>query len=257
LKLGGIYVATLNKILEIAAYAGKMVLENGGETYRSEDVVTRICDIHGVTASCFSTLSGVIVSVNKDDKTISTVIRIKSRTINLEKVHQINNLTRNTKNYSCTEFMEELKKIDKTPRYSIFLNLVAHAITAASFTILFGGTIKDFWGTIPIGGSIYLLSYSFSKYELNGIFVNTLGGAISAFLAYYFHSLGLIVHTDKAIIGALMLLVPGIALTNGIRDIIAGDYMTGMARGTEALLVATSLAVGTGAAISLIVGGNF
>jgi uncharacterized membrane protein YjjP (DUF1212 family) len=54
-----------------------------------------------------------------------------------------------------------------------------------------------------------------------------------------------------------MLLVPGIALTNGIRDIIAGDYMTGMARGLEALLVATSLAVGTGFAISIITRGGY
>ncbi|MEI6858069.1 threonine/serine exporter family protein [Psychrilyobacter sp.] len=248
---------TLNKILKIASYAGKMILENGGETYRAEDIVSRICEIHNTTADCFATLSGIIVAVTKDDETLSTVIRIKSRTINLEKVHQINNLARNKEKYNCDEFMEHLKNIDKSPRYRISFNILAHAITAASFAVLFGGTLKDFWGTLPIGATVYLLSYSFSKYELNGIFVNTLGGAISAFLAYYFYSIGLIEHTDKVIIGALMLLVPGIALTNGIRDIIAGDYMTGMARGTEAFLVATSLAVGTGAAISLSLGGNF
>ncbi|MCS5423075.1 MULTISPECIES: threonine/serine exporter family protein [Psychrilyobacter] len=248
---------TLNKILKISAYAGKMILENGGETYRSEDIVTRICDTHGATSDCFATLSGIIVAVAKDDKTLSTVIRIKSRTVNLEKVHQINDLARDAKNYNCDEFMEKLKSIDGTPRYSILFNLLAHAVTAASFAILFGGTLKDFWGTLPIGAAVYLLSYSFSKYELNGIFVNTLGGAFSAFLAYYFFSIEFIDNIDKAIIGSLMLLVPGLALTNGIRDIIAGDYMTGMARGTEALLVATSLAVGTGAAISLCLGGKF
>ncbi len=248
---------TLNKVLRIASYAGKMILENGGETYRAEDIVSRICEAHETSADCFATLSGIIVAVRKDEKTLSTVIRIKSRTINLEKVHQINDLARDTKYYSCDDFMEKLKDIDGTSRYSIPFNFLAHAITAASFAVLFGGTLKDFWGTLPIGAAVYLLSYSFSKYELNGIFVNTLGGAISAFLAYYFYSIGFIENTDKAIIGSLMLLVPGLALTNGIRDIIAGDYMTGMARGTEALLVATSLAVGTGAAISLCLGGNF
>ena len=248
---------TLNKILKISSHAGKMILENGGETYRSEDIVSRVCENYGATADCFAILSGIMVSISKDDQTLTTVIRIKKRTVNLEKVHRINDLARNTENYSCDEFMKALKEIDGTPRYSILFNFLAHAITAAAFAVLFGGTIKDFWGTLPIGGAVYLLSYSFSKYELNGIFVNTLGGAISAFIAYYFYSIGFIENTDKAIIGSLMLLVPGIALTNGIRDIIAGDYMTGMARGTEALLVATSLAVGTGVAISLSVGGNF
>jgi uncharacterized membrane protein YjjP (DUF1212 family) len=250
-------MATLNKVLEIAAYAGKMVLENGGETYRSEDVVIKICQDHGVAADCFAILSGVIVGVSREDETLSTVIRIKTRTINLEKVHKINDLARNTDKFTCNEFMNELKKIDKTPRYPLSYNLIAYSITAASFSVIFGGSHKDFLGSLPIGAAIYLLSYSFSKYELNGIFVNTLGGAISAFLAYYFYSLGIIDNTDKVIIGSLMLLVPGIALTNGIRDIIAGDYMTGMARGLEALLVATSLAVGTGFAISIITRGGY
>jgi uncharacterized membrane protein YjjP (DUF1212 family) len=249
---------TLNKLLKIASYAGKMILENGGETYRAEDAVTRISEIHDATADCFATLSGIIVSVTKDDITLSNVIRIKSRTVNLEKVHQINDLARDAKNYNYNEFMERLRAVDKIPRYSMFLNFIFHCTTAASFALIFGGNAQDFFGTLPIGGAIYLLSYSFSKYELNGIFVNTLGGALSAFLAYYFYSIGFIEHTDKAIIGSLMLLVPGLALTNGIRDIIAGDYMTGMARGAEALLVATSLAVGTGVAISYIMtGGTF
>jgi uncharacterized membrane protein YjjP (DUF1212 family) len=247
----------LNKILKISATAGKMILENGGETYRSEDIVVRICETHDATADCFATLSGVMVSATKGDQTLTTVISIKLRTINLEKVHQINELARNAENYSCDEFMEELKNINRCPRYSFILNLLAYSIAAASFAILFGGNAKDFWGTLPIGAAVYLLSFSFSKYELNGIFVNTLGGAISAFLAHYFYYLGFIDNIDKVIIGVLMLLVPGIALTNSIRDIVAGDYMTGMARGTEALLIATSLAVGTGVAISLSLGGIF
>ena len=95
----------LNKILKISATAGKMILENGGETYRSEDIVARICETHGATADCFATLSGIMVAATKDNKTLSTVIRIKVRTINLEKVHQINELARNAENYNCDEFM--------------------------------------------------------------------------------------------------------------------------------------------------------
>jgi len=247
----------LNKVLKIASSAGKMILENGGETYRAEDVVARVSSAYDATSDCFATLSGIIVSITKDEETVSTVIRIKSRTINLEKIHQINDIAREAKNYSYEEFAQKLKDINMCSRYSFPLNLLAHALVAACFSVVFGGTSRDFWGTLPIGASIYLLSYSFSKYELNGIFVNTLGGATSAFLAHYFYSLGLIENIDKSIIGTLMLLVPGIALTNGIRDIIAGDYMTGMARGTEAILIAASIAVGTGAAISISLGGKF
>lgn len=48
-----------------------------------------------------------------------------------------------------------------------------------------------------------------------------------------------------------MLLVPGIIITNAVRDIIAGDYLAGITRGSEAFLIAVAIAVGTGVVISL------
>ncbi len=247
----------LKNILDISSLAAKMILENGGETYRSEDIVSRITNVYGVSSDCFALLSGIIVSVTDGDKTVSKVIRIKKRTINLTKVHLINDLARNAEEYTTEEFLKELEEIDIKQRYPMPFYLLAYAFIAASFAVIFGGTSKDFFAALPIGMALYFLSYSFSRYELNGIFVNTLGGAISAFLAYYFYSLGFVDNTDKVIIGSLMLLVPGVAITNSIRDIVAGDYMTGMARGTEAVLIAASLAIGTGVATSLFIGGSF
>ena len=47
-------------------------------------------------------------------------------------------------------------------------------------------------------------------------------------------------------ISSLMLLVPGLAITNAIRDTIAGDTLSGLARATDAFLSAISIAVGAG-----------
>ena len=44
------------------------------------------------------------------------------------------------------------------------------------------------------------------------------------------------------ITGAIMPLVPGLAITNAIRDIIAGDYLSGGARLFDAVVVAIALA---------------
>ena len=54
-------------------------------------------------------------------------------------------------------------------------------------------------------------------------------------------------------IGTLMILTPGMAITNSLRDIIRGDYASGVARLAEALLIAASIAIGVG--IILIIGG--
>lgn len=57
---------------------------------------------------------------------------------------------------------------------------------------------------------------------------------------------------DKIIIGSIMLLVPGLTITNAIRDTIAGDFLSGITKGAEAFLIAVSIAVGTGAVLSLL-----
>ena len=53
---------------------------------------------------------------------------------------------------------------------------------------------------------------------------------------------------NSGIIGALMVLTPGVAFTMGIRDLINADYLSGSNRLLSALLVAGCLAVGVAAA---------
>ena len=44
-------------------------------------------------------------------------------------------------------------------------------------------------------------------------------------------------HLDPIIIGSIMPLVPGVAITNAIRDTIQGDLVAGNSRATEAFLI--------------------
>ena len=63
--------------------------------------------------------------------------------------------------------------------------------------------------------------------------------------------MGLGHNPDFITIGALMILVPGIAFTNAMRDIMAGDLTSGVNKVVEALLIATAIALGTGFVLSL------
>ena len=72
-----------------------------------------------------------------------------------------------------------------------------------------------------------------------------------AFLTTFACDLGIGQQVDKIIIGLVMTLVPGVAITNSVRDVIAGDFIAGQTKMTEALLTATSIAIGTGIALSL------
>ncbi len=245
----------MNKIIHIATEAGKIILENGGETYRVEETIVRICNAYNIDdAESFVTPTGIMVSATDNyGNTISLVKRVKSRTVDLEKISKVNDLSRNikTKGLTSDQVIVELKKIDGIERYDNLTTVFFSSLAAASFTLIFGGNIKDFLVSFFVGGTIKYMTVFASKLNINDFFVNILGGMIAAFLAIVSINLGLADNMDKVIIGSIMLLVPGLAITNAIRDTIAGDLVSGIARILEAFLIAVGIAVGSGIVLRL------
>ncbi|SHF17253.1 threonine/serine exporter family protein [Clostridium fallax] len=244
----------INKILRVSSYAGRIILENGGETYRVEETICRICAAYGFTeADGFVTPTGIMVSVtDKYGRTSSTVKRVKNRTVNLEKIAQVNELSRivATDKLSIDEFYIKLREIESCERYSEKITVIFAAIAAGAFSIMFGGNIIDGICAFFVGLAVKVVCNIAAEFSINEFFINCLGGAISAALALIFVSLGFGENLDMIIIGAIMLLVPGLAITNAIRDTIAGDLVSGLTRAAESFLVAISIAIGTGTVLS-------
>ena len=49
-----------------------------------------------------------------------------------------------------------------------------------------------------------------------------------------------------------MIFVPGVAITNSIRDLLTGDMLAGVSRLAEAMLIALSLAIGAGIILKIL-----
>lgn len=244
----------LNKLLNISTLAGKIMLESGAETYRVEETIVRIGLSFGVDdAESFVTPTGIITSLTKDSTTVTLVRRITSRGVDLNKIDLINNLSRQVQAQSMTidELNTELINISQSDRYSAALTLFSSCVAAGCFALMFGGNIKDFFAAFIIGACIKIVSAVCQKLDINSFFINSLGGGLCAILAIILMKLNICANLDKTIIGSIMLLVPGLTITNAIRDTIAGDLLSGITKAAEAFLVAISIAVGTGAILSL------
>ncbi|WP_283624593.1 threonine/serine exporter family protein [Clostridium butyricum] len=244
----------LNKLLNISTLAGKIMLESGAETYRVEETIVRIGLSFGVDdAESFVTPTGIITSLTKDSTTVTLVRRITSRGVDLNKIDLINNLSRQVQAQSMTvdELNTELINISQSDRYSAALTLFSSSAAAGCFALMFGGNIKDFFAAFIIGACIKIVSAVCQKLDINSFFINSLGGGLCAILAIILMKLNICANLDKTIIGSIMLLVPGLTITNAIRDTIAGDLLSGITKAAEAFLVAISIAVGTGAILSL------
>lgn len=245
----------MDELLHVATYAGKIMLESGGETYRAEDIILRICAIYGAEeAESFVTTTGIMVSICKDGKTYSLIRRVSSRTIDLNKIDEVNNLSRSIQStpLSLKVLNDKLTLIDKVSnRYSDFTTIITSAIGAFCFVLLSKGGIKDAIAAFFVGLLIKFYGLKFTSTSTNPFFINSISAGLATIFSIIFYEFNFIHNVDKTIIGSIMLLVPGLAITNAIRDTIHGDLLAGLTRATEAFLIAISIAVGTGSVLSL------
>lgn len=243
----------MNKILKVATLAGQMILESGGETYRVEETIWRICKIYGAEeADSFVTPTGIMASICHKGEIYSLTKRVQNRTVNLDKIDKVNDLSRSItlKNLSVDEFKKELLLINKGEIYPLPMTIIFSALGAGCFSVLFGGTIKDIFAAFLIGLVIKTLTIICDKLGINLFFSNSICAAVTALLAIILYKLNIASQLNQTIIGAIMLLVPGLAITNAIRDTMSGDLVSGLTRAAEAFLIAISIAVGTGAVLS-------
>lgn len=237
-------------IVNLAAEAGKIMLENGGETYRVEQTISMICSSYNVkTSESFVSPTVIMTSITNNRDECNTVIkRITSRTTDLQKISMINDLSRRIQKnpMSPQDLSFELNYINSYPTYSTFVKTFFAGITTSAFTLLFGGSFGDFAVAFFTGIIINLICSFLSHFDVNSFFINVSGGSVAAFMGLFFANISPIFHEDKIIIGSIMLLVPGLLITNAIRDTIAGDLLSGLSRSLEAILIAGAIAIGAG-----------
>ncbi|WP_278942723.1 threonine/serine exporter family protein [Anaerotruncus colihominis] len=249
------YLLDCDALLDIVCDIGCELLESGAETYRVEESVSRIVRAFaGMEASVFAVPTCVIVSITRTGGGSETKTRrIYARGTNLDRVERLNDLCRRIcrgelEIGQARSALEEIRNQDAaTPRR----RMAGFILIAFGFTLFFGGGLSDSLCAAVIGVAAFFVCLVMQRLEANAVFINIVAGGVIMLLAVGAVSAGLAQNVDKIVIGTLMNLVPGVALTNAMRDIMAGDYLAGQTRMTEALLVATAIALGAGAALML------
>ncbi|HCL4548538.1 threonine/serine exporter [Clostridium botulinum] len=245
----------INKIIKIAAEAGKIILESGGETYRVEETMSRICSAYNIEDSDnYVTPTVIMISAtNGLGQTVSLNKRITSRTIDLDKIDKVNNLSRSIKenNLTLEEVEKELNIIKRGLPYSNTIGILSSCFISSFFTLLFGGNYLDFIIAFIIGAALKPVLSFLSYLNVNVFFTNLVGGFTVSLIALLSTLVISGLNVDKIIIGSVMILVPGIGIVNALRDTIAGDLISGIIRGAEAFLIAVAIAVGTGVVLKL------
>lgn len=231
--------------------AGRLMMESGAETYRAEDTMDRMALSQQLTGSqSFVMPTGIIFSGNK---TLPTkLVRISNRTTDLAKVARVNAISRKLVNAEITLEVayEKLRDIENGhKKYAFWFQVLAASVASAAFLLLYGNKLVDVPTALVAGGCGYAVASLLEEKTRVKFFAEFLAAMVVSLIATLSVSFGLGLEVDKIIIGSVMPLVPGLLITNAIRDLMAGHFISGVSKSAEAFL--TAFAIGAGVALIL------
>lgn len=247
----------LSAILDVAV----SLAEAGAEISRIEESIFRMCSAYNFQrVDAYATTSHLLVSVETKDGEVKMLQRrVYGSSINIEKMHRLNSLVRyiSANAPSTQEIKEKILEINATKKNSAYILPLFYAIIAVCFALFFGcRNINEAVVSFVVGIVIGVLDVLFGKVQINKILMRFVCSLLASFLVMFFISIGFIQNPDYVIIGNIMSLIPGIGITNALRDLLSGDIITGILRSIEALLLTVAIALGF-ALPSLILGGGF
>ena len=244
-------------VMQVASLMGEILLSNGAEIYRVMDTLHRVIKACGFENHSVYVLSnGVFITINEGEPDACTSIKhVPIGSVNLEKLARVNQISRNLCNGYITREMAYagLKEIQRKVNYTDMGQALAYAFGSAGFEVILGGTLFDSIPAFFIGLGLYFVLKFLSNYGHVSRFPANIGGALYVTIfAAAFAASELNLSFNNIVIGGIMPLVPGYAITTSIRDLFNGDYLSGIIHMLDAFLTAVCIAIGVGVGIMII-----
>ncbi len=246
-----------SKILDVCSGIGRLMLENGAETYRVEDTVYRVAVNYGMQGvSVFSVPTALIITIqDQSGEEYTRLHRVMEQRSDLGIVAEANNLSRKIAATDITP-NDVLTEIDRLNRqessYNVWEEILAASLISAFFTVIFLGSVHDLIAA-AIAGSIGYALFIYTQKMINIRFLSELLAAlVIGGLAFFLTNIGIGEDINIIIVSSVMTLVPGQAITNGIRDLMASHFVSGVSVLADAFLTAAAIGIGVATVLSFI-----
>ncbi len=245
-----------NSVLELSFQMGRVLLENGAEISRVQETMERVAKAFGAEEfNVYVLTNAVFVSGRENGVEKRTELKhVPSTSIHFGRICAVNQLSREIAEgkHTVEEAFSILEKVQSIPYSSLPLSILACAVGSAAFSYLFGGSGWDALTAFFCGLLLEPFLYWAGRRKLSKFLTNLSASAFVTLCGTAFLLLGLGQNLDKIIIGSIIRLVPGVALTTSIRDFFNGDYLSGAIRMLDAFLVGGCIAVGVGVVVRLL-----
>lgn len=243
------------KLVQQILDVGEAMLKSGAENFRLEDSLYRMCRAYDfVHADVFVIPSNMQITVETKEGEIITQIRhIEQINTDFDRLHHISDLCR----YICdnTPNEDEIKKkydeiMKRKPQHPA-IKYIAGVMGGTGFTIFFGGDLMDAMLAMLVSFVMVAVGDWVGKHEKNLFTYNLMVCFVAGITIYGMERIGFGHHPHRVMIGCIMLLISALGLTNGIRDILQSDFISGFLNIMKAILGAAGIA--TGIALALVI----
>ncbi len=246
----------LRDVIDLALWAGQLLLQHGAEAQRVEETVHRLgtalgCNWMDIVVSP----NGLFVSTISGEEFRTKVRRVVHLGVDMTKVSAIDRLTRRVVagELARAQVRSELERIVATPpHYPGWLVVAMVGLACAAFSHLLGGDWPVFGATFLAAGTAMAVRQALSRRHFNPLVIVICTALVAGGLASLFVRFGSGDGRQIALAASVLLLVPGVPLINAAEDLIQGHVLIGLARGVTGALISLGIALGLWLAMRLV-----
>ena len=246
----------LRDVIDLALWAGQLLLQHGAETERIEETVHRLGTALGADwMDILISPNAIIATTISGDEFRTKVRRVAVLGVNMTVIAEINDLSRRVEAGQLDRFgvRSELMRISTLkPVYNRWLVVIMVGLACAPLPPLFGGG----WAAFALGWGASSAA-TFVRQELIRRYFNPLViVTITSFTAAMIASLGYrfqwTATPSEALAASVLLLVPGVHLINAAEDMLKGHMVTGVIRGVLGAVISAAIGLGLLTAMRIV-----
>ena len=236
------------ELSEILLEVGALLMASGANSSRIRITIMRIAKAYGFNAELMITHRALMLSVANDeyDHFQSSLKRTSPHGANFRMVSGISRMSWRIvdENWNFEQIWAEISRLKSLPHYPRFVTLSTVALAGASFCRLFGGGMFELLVAFIATFIGLFVRQEASKRNFNGYLCIFFASLTSCLISGASVKLNLGTEPEYAFATSVLYLIPGIPLINSLSDLLDGNIMNGIVRGTNGLIIAFAIAFG-------------
>lgn len=245
----------LEDFLDLLMYMAKVLIEAGCSSNRLESLAENLGKMQNIGVECFATPTSVIVTASWQGQKITRLSRIKSWSLNLDKIQKVNDLIieLSEKKLVVSEAFQALKNIDEQGLpFKDWLVTIAGGGAGAGIIYILQGSMNDIFVGVIFSSFLTGLRIFLSKGQLRKYLNDFLSTFITSVLILLWGKYVGHINNNLVLIGCIVLIMPGLIFLNAIHEIALKNLISGTSKLVEAFVSAMSISFGIASALKVV-----